>query len=129
MADDTSSEHEYLATKISLISLLSPLVRVAAVAWALFSFLGISLAGGGNMFAPHIPGLALIILAFMPALFARKSVLIYLVTAAVALIGAYASVDFSMRYSEPAWLVDVLLYVLFLVGFTRERRRSQPRVS
>jgi hypothetical protein len=130
MADGASGEDlEYLAPRISLISILYPLVRIAAVAWALFSFLGISLAGGGSMFVPHIPGLALIILALVPASFARKSVLIYVATVVVALIGASLSIDFTVRYSEPAWLLDVLLYALFLVGLTLARRRTKQTLN
>ena len=120
---------EYLAPRISLISILYPLVRISAVAWALFSFLGISLAGGGSLFVPHIPGLALIVLALVPASFARKSVLIYVAAIAVALIGASLSIDFAVRYSEPAWLLDVLLYALFLFGLTLERRRTKQALN
>jgi hypothetical protein len=41
-------------------------VRIACVCFALGRMLGLSLAGGGDMFAPHIPALALLYFAFAP---------------------------------------------------------------
>jgi glucose dehydrogenase len=102
-----------------------PLVRIAAVGVALFSFFGISLAGAGNSFVSHVPGLALIVLAVVPIAFARKSLFVYVATVVVALIGAAVAIDFAVRYSESSWLLDVLLFALFALGFALARRRTE----
>ena len=48
---------------------------------------------------------------------------IYAATVVVALVGTVVSIEFAIRYSA-AYLLEVLLFALFILGFALARRRQ-----
>lgn len=113
LSDDSAEFKEF---PLGFLSLL-PLVRVAAVVKALFTFFGLSLAGGGSLTA-HVPGLCLLGLAALPSAAVKRFKPAFLVSLFLIALGSTATALDMIRYREFEFgAVDLVLFCLFLVGF------------
>jgi hypothetical protein len=118
MNDDSDEFKEY---PLGFVSLL-PLIRVGAVVKALFTFFGLSLAGGGSL-TSHLPGLCLLGLAALPSSAVRRFKLAFVASLLLIAVGATLTVLNMIRYREFDFgAIDLLLFLLFLAGFVLARQ-------
>jgi hypothetical protein len=109
----------------SAVLWLTPLLRIAAVLSALFTFLGISLAGGGSTLSFQIPGPSLLVLAAMPTAAIQRSRSLFLAALATIAVGSSATIHAIMAYGEVVLnAIDLVLFSLFLLAFVVARKAA-----